>query len=90
MNRIVISDRASRYTRITKLRARVLFATGKPFYIIAHKMRPGFPFSMGMTIDPLHYTAENVNFDAMVNNFSFYNCSHETGAYPAFYSVSEN
>jgi hypothetical protein len=54
------------------------FAAGKPFYIIAHKMRPGFPFSLGMTTDPKRYQDEGQSFDAMVRNFEFYNAnSHE-------------
>ncbi len=72
----------------------------KPFYIIAHKMRPGFPFRLGMTIDPKHVRAErNVTptyptveslFDATVTEFCYYNADcHETGLYPAFYVVSE-
>src|SRR5665213_4368129 len=101
MERYVITDGSSRYTRISKVQARKLFESGKEsFYIIAHKMRPGFPFSMGMTIDCAHYATENAErakydlkpegFDSMVANFCYYNANcHETGLYPAFYLVSD-
>jgi hypothetical protein len=61
-----------------------MFTEGKSFYIIAHKMRPGYPFSMGMTVYPTEYT-EGQSFDYMLNNWNFYNSSWETGYYPAFY-----
>ncbi len=99
MTRHVIKDGASTYRRITKREARNYWNRGESFYIIAHKMRPGFPFSMGMTIDPVHVKAERSLsptyptveslFDATVTEFCHYNANcHETGTYAAFYSVT--
>ena len=99
MTRHVIADGASTFTRISKREARKLWTLGKPFYIIAHKMRPGFPFSMGMTIEPARIKAERFAtptypnadsfFDATVCEFCHYNANcHETGTYAAFYLVS--
>lgn len=86
MNRIVFIDSATRYERISKIAARKLFAEGKPFYIIAHKMRPGYPFSLGMTIDPKRYQEESRTFEQLVTEFCWYNANcHETGTYAAFY-----
>lgn len=98
MTRHVIRDGATTYTRVSKREARKLWDENKPFYIIAHKMRPGFPFSMGMTIDPAHVKAERnftptyptpeSQFDATVTEFCYYNANcHETGTYPAFYTT---
>jgi hypothetical protein len=100
MERYTISDGATNYTRITKQAARKLFDAGKVFYIIAHKMRPGMPFSLGMTIDGAHYAKENAErakyelsqetFDTVVRDFCWYNANcHETGTYAAFYLMSE-
>jgi hypothetical protein len=101
MNRHVITDGAQRYTRISKAQARRIFESGKDsFYIIAHKMRPGMPFSMGMTIDCARYATENaerakygselIGFDSMTANFCYYNANcHETGTYAAFYLVAD-
>ncbi len=100
MTRHVISDSASTYTRISKREARKRWLTEESFYIIAHKMRPGFPFSMGMTIDPKHIKAErsltptyptvDSLFDATIIEFCYYNANcHETGLYPAFYTVTK-
>src|ERR1035441_2134184 len=96
MIRHIITDGATEYTRISKRQAAKLFAESKPFYIIAPKMRPGYPFSMGMTIDPKHIKAERSLtptyptleslFDATVTEFCFYNANcHETGTYAAYY-----
>lgn len=90
MNRIVVTDSATRYTRISKQRARSMFTTGEPFYIIAHKMRPGFPFSLGMMIDGKHYAEEGGTFASMLRAFCWYNANcHETGTYAAYYEVCE-
>ena len=101
MERYVITDGSSRYTRISKFEARKLFEKGESFYIIAHKMRPGFPFSMGMTVDSARHNGESAasvaygnkditGFDSMVANFCYYNANcHETGTYPAFYLVTK-
>ena len=77
-----IYDKATSYTRITKSAARKMFNAGEPFYIIAHKMRPGFPFSMGMVVDGTHVRAERATtptyptpahfFDATVTEFCWY------------------
>jgi hypothetical protein len=100
MNHCVITDAATRYTRISKVAARKMFNANQPFYIIAHKMRPGFPFSMGMTIhpkrikeerstSPTYPTVESL-FDATVTEFCWYNANcHETGTYAAFYAMTE-
>ena len=99
MERYTINDGNTRYTRITKRVARTMFNAGESFYIIAHKMRPGFPFSMGMVIDGAHYARENAerakyelsqhDFEKVVQEFCWYNAnSHETGTYAAYYSVA--
>ncbi len=100
MNQVVISDGYTRFTRISKREARKLFDAGKAFYIIAHKMRPGMPFSMGMTIDGAHVRAERQCsptyptpehfFDATVTEFCWYNANcHETGTYAAYYTMAD-
>ena len=105
MQRITINDGHATYTRVTKRVARKLFdQRDKPIYVIAHKMRPSCSFSLGMTItgknrweswefqygQDKHPTVPDLTpFDAMVNEFCFYNAnSHETGYYPAFYVES--
>jgi len=100
MTRHVINDGSTTYTRITKREARKRWNSNQGFYIIAHKMRPGMPFSLGMTVDPAHHKAERSPsptwptpesfFDALVCEFCLYNANcHETGTYPAFYVAEE-
>lgn len=88
MTKLTITDAASRYDRISKQEARKLWDAGKPVYIIACKMRPGMPFSMGMNICR-DEAGGWTDFQSVCNNFMFYNCSYETGYYPAFYTVTE-
>lgn len=99
MNHYTVNDGATTYSRISKRQARKMFENRQSFYIIAHKMRPGMPFSLGMTIDGEHYASENAerakyklsqySFDQVVSEFCFYNANcHETGTYAAFYKMS--
>jgi hypothetical protein len=100
MIRYTINDGHTVYTRISKRDAKRRFDAGETFYIIAHKMRPGMPFGMGMTIDGAHYARENAErakyqlsqytFDVVVRDFCWYNANcHETGHYAAFYSMKD-
>ena len=100
MTRYTVTDEATKYTRISKTEARKMFDADRTFYIIAHKMRPGMPFSLGMTIDPKHIKAERSLtptyptlaslFNATVTEFCWYNANcHETGTYAAYYLMSE-
>lgn len=95
MNRVVISDGVQRFTRISKQAARKRFAKGEFTYIIAHKMRPGYPFSLGMMFGPVP-EAEcgsdyQKSFDGQVQNFEWYNANcHETGTYAAFYVTEDS
>ncbi len=87
MERYTINDGATSYTRISKSDARKMFNANQSFYIIAHKMRPGFPFSMGMTIDPAHIKAER-SLTPTYPTLCWYNAaSYETGYYAAFYTM---
>lgn len=89
MNRINMNDGHSRYERISKPVARKRFDKGEPVYVIAAKMRPGRPFSMGMsTVGHAEEYREQYGdeaFSRMLINFTWYNCTWETGYYPAFY-----
>lgn len=91
------------YTRISKQAARRRFNEGKNVYVIARKMRPGRPFSMGCVLygdmfehekDNWRYAdipmddRRNAMFEHFLREFTWYNCSYETGYYPAFYIES--
>jgi hypothetical protein len=91
MNQYRISDSGTTYTRISKVKARKLHATGTPIYLIAHKMRPGFPFSLGMIMpDVERMESESFTFDKYVRNFEWYNANcNETGLYSSFYTMAE-
>lgn len=74
------------FTRISKSAARKLFNERKEFYICPVKFRPEFsvrvmPGGSGVPMGAPRWDS----FEAYVNAFSFYNCSNETGRYPAYY-----
>lgn len=83
--------------KINKTQAFKLFREGKPFTIIPHKLRPGYPFSQGANVlgdavvrdsfippevnDPVRFA-----FEKLLREFTHFNCSWEAGYYVAFYT----
>lgn len=82
-----IEDNRHRYTRISKALARVYYNESKPgeakFCLCPCKLRPGYPWSPHMKA----YKKDEQDFDKLVSNFEWYNCSYEAGYYAAFYRV---
>ena len=79
--------------RITKREARKRWKEGKDFIIVPCRCRPydnskelGFMAHIVRT-----WVTKGIydNFDDYCNEFSFYNCTAETGYYPAFYLPKE-
>lgn len=76
------------YTRINKSEARKLYNLGRPITVLPHKANPNSPwFSNSIILTE----STNRDFDALVNEFAFYNCNtSELGRYPAFYVLTIN
>lgn len=81
-------------TRINRTEARNRYLRGEKIFITACKMNPFNPWNTAM---PMQLPAETPPFrgiiqptpeeswNAMILEFSAYNCLPETGRYPAFY-----
>lgn len=89
MKKHIFHDGHTRYERISKAQARYRFNASLPLYIIAHKMRPGRPFSMGMTVasgTAARWHDDGKTFDDFIREFCWHNATcHETGTYAAYY-----
>ena len=71
------------YTRVTKAAARRAFENGETVIFCPCNLRPFDPWHPET---PVEKTAENNDFQKLVNAFEFYNCINtETGKYTAFY-----
>lgn len=82
MNKIIAYDGDTRHVRVTRREARKIFNQGAPVVFCPSKLYPfgGFrPSCMVQNSDAWP------DFDCAVRNFEWYNCTHETGYYPAFY-----
>lgn len=73
------------FRKITKREARKRYDENLPIHLIACKMKPGYPFNLGMTIFPSECKAVGQDFDAAIGEFSLYNCANDVGYYPAYY-----
>lgn len=68
-------------TKINKTAARKLWNENKPFVIVSCNLRP----ESGIIFRP-EWKNNFRDFDAMVNNFEYYNCRNsETGRRAAYY-----
>ena len=75
--------------RISKRTARKLFNEKKDFLIIPCKINPNNMWGIGAKINQYYYNQFpeifEKDFDVLVREYTFYNCSYETGYYPAYY-----
>ena len=76
------------YTRINKREARKLYNLGRLITILPCKANPNSPWFSNSAVSK---ESADKNFDALVNEFAFYNCNtSELGHRPAFYVVAIN
>lgn len=80
---------SSMFDKITKTKARALYAEHKDFIMVPSNLRPD-SFA-AITVNARNFCRMiNAPFDTMVNNFRYYNCtSKETGRTVAFYTKTE-
>ena len=75
--------------RINKRTARKLFNEKKDFLIIPCKINPDNVWGIGAKINQYYYNqfseTSKKDFDVFIGEYTFYNCSYETGYYPAYY-----
>lgn len=68
--------------KINKTTARKLYNAGREIIAIPCKCRPGGAWLTGVTLSK---DATGREFDALINEFEFYNCIPGLGRYAAFY-----
>ena len=85
-------------TRITKHQAKKRFAAGQAFSLCGHKMHPGYPFNPAFLVSADYLSryrsdsgaykgdvSDQEAWDALYNNWAYYNTSYEQGYYAAYY-----
>ena len=76
------------YTRINKREARKLYNLGRTITILPCKANPNSPWFSNSAVSK---ESADKNFDALVNEFTFYTCHpSELGHRPAFYIAAIN
>ena len=76
------------YNRINKSEARKLYNLGRTITVLPCKANPNSPWFSNSTVSK---KSTDKNFDALGNEFTFYNCNtSELGRRPAFYVVAIN
>ena len=76
------------YTRINKREARKLYNLGRTITVLPCKANPNSPWFSNSTVSK---ESTDKDFDALVNEFTYYNCNtSELGHRPAFYVVAIN
>lgn len=70
--------------RISKAAARKIWNNGENFIMVPCKLSPK-GLGACFTRCDLSNDWQHDSFDALINEFSFYNCNRETGQHVAFY-----
>lgn len=84
------------YTRITKKEATRRYNAGEVIRLTACKLSPVSPWACYSDVQKDHNAtvswdgfnttvARNREFETVVNAFIYYNCTNETGRYPAYW-----
>ena len=73
--------------KIRKNTARKLFNSGETLIITPCKCAPGGVWLTGFKICKNDF--DYCDFDALINEFEYYNCNSELGKYTAFYIPGE-
>ena len=69
------------YVRVAKPRAKKLFNTGKPLYLLPCMASPHSPWNQFALVDNMQART----FDQQVNAFEYYNCNSQMGKFAAYY-----
>lgn len=70
--------------RITKSKARKLYNAGKSVLFIPCKLNPESFYLLGIW-ENINLDGQYASFETLCNEFTWYNCTKETGLYIAFY-----
>ena len=87
MKRLEITEKNKRYKRVTRLMAKKGYIEGRRIIISASHIRPfnfmGIGYAELLRSEREKYVIDEIgvanDFDELVNSFSYYNCSTETG-----------
>lgn len=82
------------FTRISKKNAERRYNNGEIIYLCPHALRPGYPWHPEVAVAKTdfsqdagvqYFISNTRDFGKLVEEFTYYNCSHSTGKYPAYY-----
>lgn len=89
-NRIFTDRGGACWARVNKRRARSVYEAGGDVIIAPVNIEPFNPWRTHARISKRKQWGCNVTFDALVNDYEYYNCnSNSAGRYPAYYVKSE-
>lgn len=81
MQHITRTDRhGNKWNRVSKVKAEQIFNAGKEILLVPAKFCPTSELSISYEKQYTDYS-----FSELVKNFAWYNCTYETGYYPAYY-----
>lgn len=75
--------------RISKVKAKKLYNAGFDVLFIPYKLNPENNFYNLGIWENIYLQGQQETFEKLYNNFSYYNCTSETGLYIAFYVKRE-
>lgn len=84
MKKIVARDsNGKNWIRVSKTVARKIYAAGEPICLCPSNFRPFGCWHHGIIVHG------GIDFEKLINRFSYYNCNSETGRYVSFYTAEK-
>lgn len=84
------------YQRISKRSAEHRYNDGETIYLCPFLLRPGGPWHPEVAIakanradDAQYFTSSSDDFQKVVEEYVYYNCTYSVGQYPAYYIKKE-
>ncbi len=88
MNGYTLRDNGgNKWQRVNKTTARKAYDAGDAVHLAPCNLMPFGPWHIGMTIkaEPTDSPTYEGEFAERIQAFTYYNCTNETGRYPAYY-----
>ena len=89
--------RCDGFVRVSKKRAKKLYDEGQIIYLCPYRLRPGYPWHPEIAVTKTdltelkedfgvqYFVSNTRDFETLVNDFAYYNCTWKNGEYPAYY-----
>ena len=87
-------NKVNGFRRVSKRAAERLYDNGEVIYLCPFRLRPGGPWHPEIAVTKTdltqdcgtqYFISNTRDFEKVVSDYTYYNCSYSVGEYPAYY-----